>query len=228
MTRLSPLASVAALDLPASAPHLAPRSEALSAAMRALTVARPAEAGPLDLSHVRRHEAVERLHAVTAALGQRASADTIALWVLHVVVAIGHPTDATEIFAKQRVLLHPLDQLPAACITRRSAAKVAIEAGNWFPPLALIMRNLRAEADDLRREAVALAAILRAMDGPPPRPPSATPEERAAMAAKARQVAAELARGGAASNSATAVRSVMRPAPLARLATMKRSDEDGP
>ncbi|NKC30190.1 hypothetical protein [Falsiroseomonas selenitidurans] len=183
--------------LPATPPAPRPPSPALAQAMALAlraTESRPDNPDRLsqDLAQAVAAEARHRLEATEAALGQRAEPAAIQAWVMRVIALIGHPRDPDEIAGKLAALTDRLGELPRRCLTKRSAGLVADAAGNFFPSARDLVRLLLPEASDLEHERRRLRAILARAE-PPPRPPVLTAEERAAMSAKARAYAAEVA-----------------------------------
>lgn len=178
--------------LPDAAPAPRPPSDELTRALAVVLQARPAGSEPRltrDAALRLRPEAEARLAALTAALGATAAPETIAQWVMRIIALVGQPRDADEIEARRAALVDALATVPRRCITRASAEKVARLCGGSFPPLARILEIIGPEAEDLRVESRRLQAVIAASrEAPPVR----TPEETAAMRAKAQAVAAEL------------------------------------
>ncbi len=178
--------------LPDGVPTVRPPSAALTAAMGQAMKAYPAGECPLTVPQAQAlaGEARARLAMVETALGRTAEPDAIRAWVLMVVVAIGHPRDADTIAAKQAVLAEALATVPRRCLTKASAAKVAMDAGDFFPSLARLMESIGGECAELLRERDALQRVLRIANPPTPKAP-VTDDDRAAARRAAEAVAAQ-------------------------------------
>jgi hypothetical protein len=111
-------------------------------------------------------------------------------WLGPVNAAVRNPQSAEDFEVRCAGLHALLDDLPAGCFT--AEARRALPA--FFPSAEDIRRAVEPGARRLRALADALAASLAPVPGPTLPEPAASPspEERAAMLAKARQVAAEL------------------------------------
>lgn len=195
--------------LPDGVPVVRQPSAALAEAMRVAVQAHEAGRHPLtpDRARALEAEARSRLAMVETALGRTADRATIEAWVMMVIVAIGHPRDPDTIAAKQAVLAEALASVPRRCLTKRSAAKVAQDAGDFFPSLAKLLDSIAGESAELVRERSSLQAVLAIAS-----PPAPKPAKTAADVDHAQQVArtvmaettARLAAVGAASARAVA------------------------
>lgn len=178
-------------ELVAAPPAYRPPSPALAEAMRQVLAARPAGSPPLVLTDATRSEAARRLAGTRMALDARAEPGTIAAWVERIIALIGHPSAADEIEVKVAALSDALRDLPRRCFTAASADAVAVAAGRFFPDLASIRATISPEADDLRREARALSALIERPREPERVVEAVTPDQAEANRRMARQLLAE-------------------------------------
>ncbi|MDP3417867.1 hypothetical protein [Falsiroseomonas sp.] len=137
-------------------------------------------------------EARRRLAGTEAALDQRAEPGVIQQWLVRVISLIGHPVDADQIGFKIAAMTDLLADVPRRCLTKQSAAAVAVAAGRFFPPAKDLLATIRPETAELERDRDRLRAVLRAAERPAPAAPL-TDDQRAAMSAAAKTYLQEAA-----------------------------------